>query len=44
MEATMKVTYDSGLDVLRIILAHAPIVESDEEKSGVILDYDIEPS
>lgn len=36
----MKVTYDPDVDVLRILLSHAPIEESDEEKPGVILDYD----
>jgi len=36
----MKVTYDTEVDVLRIILSNAPIEESDEAKPGVILDYD----
>lgn len=36
----MKVTYDPEADVLRIILSAQPIEESDEEKPGVILDYD----
>jgi uncharacterized protein YuzE len=36
----MKVTYDSQVDVLRILFSSAPIEESDEEKPGVILDYD----
>lgn len=36
----MKVNYDSEVDVLRIILKDTPIEESDEEKPGVILDYD----
>jgi uncharacterized protein YuzE len=36
----MKVTYDPEADVLRIILSGHPIEESDEEKPGVILDYD----
>ena len=38
----MKVTYDSEVDVLRIILSDAPIEESDEEKPGVIIDFDKE--
>jgi len=38
----MKVTYDQEVDVLRIILSDSPIDESDEDKPGVILDY--EPS
>jgi uncharacterized protein YuzE len=36
----MKVTYDAEVDVLRIILSEASIEESDEDKPGVILDYD----
>jgi len=36
----MKVTYDPKVDVLRILFRDAPIEESDEDKPGVILDYD----
>ncbi len=36
----MKVTYDPEVDVLRIVLRNAAIEESDEDKAGVILDYD----
>ena len=36
----MKVTYDSEVDVLRLLLSDARIQESDEDKPGVILDYD----
>lgn len=36
----MKVVYDPEVDVLRILFSHAPIEESDEDKPGVILDYD----
>ena len=36
----MKVTYDSEVDVLRMIFSDAAIEESDEDKPGVILDYD----
>lgn len=36
----MKVTYDPEVDVLRILLSHAPIEESDEDKPGIIIDYD----
>lgn len=36
----MKVTYDPEVDVLRILFSDAPIEESDEDKPGVILDYD----
>jgi uncharacterized protein YuzE len=38
----MKVTYDPEVDVLRIRFTTAPIEESDEEKPGVILDYDVQ--
>ena len=38
----MKVTYDPEVDVLRILFRNAPIEESDEDKPGVILDYDKE--
>jgi uncharacterized protein YuzE len=36
----MKITYDPEVDVIRIIFSSAPIEESDEEKPGVILDFD----
>jgi uncharacterized protein YuzE len=36
----MKVVYDQEVDVLRVQLSPAAIEESDEEKPGVILDYD----
>ncbi len=36
----MKITYDPEVDVIRIILSDTPIEESDEEKPGVIIDYD----
>ncbi len=36
----MKVNYDEEVDVLRIILSNEEIEESDEEKPGIILDYD----
>ena len=36
----MKVTYDPEVDVLRILFSNSPIEESDEDKPGVILDYD----
>lgn len=36
----MKVNYDSQTDTLTIIFAETPVAESDEDKPGVILDYD----
>ena len=36
----MKVAYDPEVDVLRILFSSALIEESDEDKPGVILDYD----
>jgi len=36
----MKVTYDTETDTIRVIFGNAKIHESDEDKPGVILDYD----
>jgi uncharacterized protein YuzE len=36
----MKVIYDQASDALTIIFAETPVAESDEDKPGVILDYD----
>lgn len=38
----MKVIYDPEVDVLRIVFRDVAIEESDEDKPGVILDYDKE--
>ena len=39
----MKVTYDPRTDTLTVLLRdNATIAESDEDKPGVILDYDEE--
>jgi uncharacterized protein YuzE len=36
----MRVVYDPEVDILTITLSNAAIEESDEDKPGVILDYD----
>jgi uncharacterized protein YuzE len=40
LEKAMKVKYDEEVDVLTIEFSDAPVEESDEDKPGVILDYD----
>ena len=36
----MNITYDPRTDTLSIVLAPTEVAESDEDKPGVILDYD----
>ncbi len=36
----MKIVYDQEVDVLRILFSKEAIEESDEDKPGIILDYD----
>ena len=36
----VSVTYNQDVDILRIVLNDAKIEESDEDKPGVIIDYD----
>lgn len=36
----MKVIYDTEMDILRLVFSSALVEESDEEKPGVIIDYD----
>lgn len=38
----MNVIYDRRTDTLTLRLTSGPVVESDEDKPGVILDYDAE--
>lgn len=37
----MKIYYDQEVDILRIIFKNTEVDESDEDKPGIILDYDI---
>ena len=36
----MKVVYDAETDTLTVALRDSPVAESDEDKPGIILDYD----
>ena len=36
----MKVTFDQETDTLTVIFSEASVAESNEDKPGVILDYD----
>jgi uncharacterized protein YuzE len=36
----MKITYDRETDILQLVFTSAPVEESDEDKPGVIIDYD----
>jgi uncharacterized protein YuzE len=38
----MKISYDAATDTLTVVLRDTPARISEEEKSGVILDYDEE--
>lgn len=36
----MKADYDNQVDILTVVFSDAQVMESDEIKPGVILDYD----
>jgi uncharacterized protein YuzE len=36
----MKIIYDRETDTVTVIFTETPVAESDEDKPGVILDYD----
>ena len=36
----MRIRYDPEVDVLSIVFNNVPVEESDEEKPGLVLDYD----
>lgn len=38
--STVRIDYDAEADTLRIVLKNTPVRKSEEERSGVILDYD----
>lgn len=38
----MKIKYNKEVDVIHLQFSDKEVVESDEDKPGIILDYDIE--
>jgi len=38
----VKITYDPEADTLTVVLKDTPVTDSDEDKPGMILDFDAE--
>lgn len=36
----MQVTYDPETDILTVVLKDSPVAESDEDRPGLVLDFD----
>ena len=36
----MRITYDPHTDTLTVILKETPVAESDEDKPGIVVDWD----
>jgi uncharacterized protein YuzE len=36
----VRITYDPNTDTLTVVLRDVPVAESDEDRPGVILDFD----
>jgi uncharacterized protein YuzE len=36
----MRIIYDPSADTLTVILKEAPVAESDEDRPGIVIDFD----